>query len=279
MGAYGGTNQASKSSGPLIFHVDGSDGSDFNSGLSKNQAFKTISRAVEGEDVFDGDVVMVWPGTYREEVIFESKGITLQSADDAAIIEAPANGIAFSFNWAESSNSILRNFVITNCGEAAILCYNASPELINLTIADNQFGITTYGDAKPTIKNCILWNNTAGDLFVDRYQPIDIIKYSCIQQDLGVFTMESNNNISDNPLFANSAGYDFHLQSRYGRYSRQLGWVTDAQTSPCINKGDPSMHQGSEPDGGRINMGAYGGTPYASLKDSPLWADIESGEQ
>jgi hypothetical protein len=283
MGAYGGTSQASKSVGPLIFHVDGSGGSDSNSGLSRDEAFRTIQRAVNGDGgAINGDIVMVWPGVYREEVTFNNKGITLQSAGDAAVIEAPANGIAFSFYYAESSNSILRNFVIRNCGEAAVLCSNASPELINLTITENQFGITNYGDSKPTIKNCILWNNETGDLFVDQYQPIDIIRFSCIQQEdhLDDFAMTSNSNIREDPLFADPGSGDYHLQSRYGRYVPGLDdWVTDSQTSPCINKGDPSMHRGREPDGGRVNMGAYGGTPYASLSSSPIWTEVNDDQQ
>ena len=284
MGAYGGTNQASKSIGPLIFHVDGTNGSDYNSGLSKDDAFRTIQRAVNGDNgAINGDIVMVWPGVYQEEVTFNSKGITLQSAGDAAVIEAPANGIAFSFYGAESSNSILRNFVITNCGEAAILCSNASPELINLTITENQFGITAYEDSKPTIKNCILWNNAnSGDLFIDRYQPIDIIRFSCIQQEQGLseFTMTSNSNIREDPLLADPGSGDYHLQSRYGRYVPGIDdWVTDSQSSPCINKGDPSMHRGREPDGGTVNMGAYGGTPYASLGNSPIWTEVNNPDQ
>ena len=276
MGAYGGTSQASKSNGPLIFHVDGSNGSDFNSGLSGEDAFRTIQRAVNGEGgAIDDDIVMVWPGVYREEVTFDRKRITLQSADDAAVIEAPENGIAFTFNGAESSNSVLRNFVIRNCGEAAILCYSASPELINLTIADNLFGITTYEGASPIITNCILWNN-GGDLFGDPSDPR--AHYSCLG------TLESGDddrgNISDDPLFANPGNGDYHLQSKYGRYiPQQDSWVTDSQTSPCINTGDPGMHRGREPDGGTVNMGAYGGTPYASLSSSPIWTEENNDEQ
>ncbi len=273
MGAYGGTSQASKSSGPLIIHVDGSNGSDDNYGQSKSEAFRTIQGAVSW--AINDDIVMVWPGVYQEEIVFDSKRITLQSADDAAVIEAPVDGIAFSFYGAESSNSVLRNFVITNCGEAAILCSSASPELINLTIADNQFGITAYEGASPIITNCILWNNASGDIFSDLFQPRAY--YSCLG------TLEDGDldrgDISEDPLFADPANGDYHLQSRYGRYSPSQGWVTDSQTSPCINKGDPGMHRGRESDGGRVNMGAYGGTPYASLSGSPLWTDTEDDNQ
>lgn len=48
-------------------------------------------------------------------------------------------------------------------------------------------------------------------------------------------------------------------------------WVVDDVTSPCIDAGDPNdLDWQNElwPHGGRINMGAYGGTPQASLSPS-----------
>ena len=43
-------------------------------------------------------------------------------------------------------------------------------------------------------------------------------------------------------------------------------WVQDEVTSPCIDAGDPTTAVGPEPfpNGGRISMGAYGGTAEAS---------------
>ena len=263
MGAYGGTPEASKSTGPLIIHVDVSRGSKYNSGLTRNEAFAKIQEAVDW--AMDGDTVMVWPGVYQEAVFVSGKAITIQSADDAAVVMAPAHDpIAFTFQFAESLRCVLRNFVITNCGETAILCHSASPELTNLTIVDNQFGITAYEGSNPSITNCIFWNNGSGDLEQCR------ARYSCLGS-LGPGDQERGN-ISKDPMFANPANGDYHLQSEYGRYLPNNMWVTDSQTSPCIDSGDRSMHIGREqkPHGGRLNMGAYGGTPYAS-KSGPSW--------
>jgi len=264
MGAYGGTHQASKSIGPVIFHVDRSGGSNYNDGMSRSEAFLTIQAAVD--QAIDGDIIMVWPGIYREEVGFKRKRITIQSADDAATVIA-SNGYAFSFFGAESSRSILRNFVIINCGEGAIFCESGSPELINLTIADNRSGVTAYGGANPTITNCILWDNEFGDLESDGIQLRPT--YSCLQH------LKSGDadrgNISADPQFGNPDGGDYHLKSRFGRYSPDSrGWVEDEVNSPCLDAGDPGMHRGREPNAGRINMGAYGGTPFAS-KSGPSW--------
>ncbi len=60
---------------------------------------------------------------------------------------------------------------------------------------------------------------------------------------------------------------DYHLKSQAGRWDpNSQGWVMDDATSPCIDAGDPNTPIGQEPfsNGGRINMGAYGGTAEAS---------------
>jgi hypothetical protein len=60
---------------------------------------------------------------------------------------------------------------------------------------------------------------------------------------------------------------DYHLKSQAGRWDPvSKSWVVDVVTSPCIDAGDPNNPIGSEPfpNGGRINMGAYGGTAEAS---------------
>jgi hypothetical protein len=177
---------------------------------------------------------------------------------------APSNDIAFTFQFAESSRCVLRNFVITNCTQEAIICHGASPELTNLTIVNNQFGITAYAGSVPSITNCILWNNELGDLEQCR------ARYSC----LGALKPDDSNlgNISEDPIFVDLKNGDYHLQSEYGRYLPNGSWATDSQTGPCIDSGDPSMHTGREqkPHGGRVNMGAYGGTPFAS-KSGPSW--------
>lgn len=261
MGAYGGTAEASKGEDSWIYHVDGSQGRDSNGGLSRSDAFETIQKAVDA--AFPGDIIMVWPGIYREQVLCSGKSVTIQSADDAAVIRAPT-GYAFSFYTAESSNCIVRNFVITGCGEAGIFCTSSSPVLTNLTITNNVFGVRAEGGADPEIVNCILWDNDNGDLYHCR------ARYSCVAQ-ADAITPDSGN-LSEDPMFADPARGDYHLMSRHGRYSPDTGtWVNDSLTSPCIDAGNPSMEPGREqmPNGGRINVGAYGGTPFASLSRNP----------
>lgn len=70
------------------------------------------------------------------------------------------------------------------------------------------------------------------------------------------------------PHYADYEGGDYHLKSQAGRWdpNSQI-WVRDDVTSPCIDAGDPNGPVGDElePNGGVVNMGAYGGTVEASM--------------
>jgi hypothetical protein len=257
---------AQANSGPTdaIFHVDGQTGRDTNDGLSRRRAFATVKRAIE--EAQNGDAVVVWPGVYQEEVTFKSKAITVQSAADAAVLKAP-DGYAVSFWGAESSKSVLANFVITGCGVGAIYCDGTSPTLRNLTITGNPAGIVAYSGANPYIINCILWGNTVA-LSAWKANFDWRIYYSC--RDQGA-PDKTRGNINTNPSFADLANGDYHLRSRWGRYvARSDTWSGfDLVTSPCINAGDPQDGPRAERSGSKVNMGAHGGTPFASLSNEP----------
>ncbi len=266
MGAYGGTRQASKGVALLVYHVDGINGDDTNGGLSRSTAFATIQKGIDMAR--DGDAVMVWPAVYEEEVNFDGKAIRVQSAADAAVVVA-SEGYAFSFFKGERSGSVLRNFVIRD-SEYGIFCNGSSPTITNLTVVNNEFGIAAYGGADPNITNCIFWNNTSGDLFQSTAY------HSCFQEQ-ALDESYGNGNVTTDPLFADPASGDYHLRSSRGRYWPEHDvWVIDGQTSPCIDAGDPRVYPTGErmPNGGRLNLGAYGGTPYASMSEWPLKGDL-----
>ena len=78
--------------------------------------------------------------------------------------------------------------------------------------------------------------------------------------------------ISQDPFFIDIVNGDYHLKSQTGRWNPNTqSWVMDANTSPCIDAGDPNSDWKAElwPHGKRINMGAYGGTAagkYVAIK-------------
>jgi hypothetical protein len=135
----------------------------------------------------------------------------------------------------------------------------------------------------PELSNCILWANTAtrgaeialtGPAPVSGFLASCAVRYCDVRGGVsGVYVTPQSRldwgigNINGDPLFANWAGDDYHLKSQAGRWeASSQTWVTDDVTSPCIDAGDPNSLVGDEPEpnGGRINMGAYGGTAEAS---------------
>ena len=63
----------------------------------------------------------------------------------------------------------------------------------------------------------------------------------------------------------------------YVMHAREGQWVLDDVTSPCVDAGDPAADPSGEPmpNGGRVNMGAYGGTMYASMSEWPVDGDLD----
>jgi len=263
----GGVLQVGNGARHAILHVDARLGRDWNDGRTRGSALATIQKAID--KALNGDTVVVWPGVYQEEVRFKGKAITVQSAADAAVITAP-RGYAFSFYDAEGPETILTNFVITGCGMAGIFCdFGSTPTLRNLTIAGNQAGVVAYGGANPYIVNSIIWGNVNGPLSAWRANFNWQVYYSCIDQSN---PSKAAGNIRADPKFADPLNADYHLRSQWGRYVPWTDtWTLDSTTSPCIDAGDPLDGPRAErvPNGAVINMGADGGTPYASMSGGP----------
>ena len=109
--------------------------------------------------------------------------------------------------------------------------------------SSNSVGSGLYGCAGP-VRNCIIWGNRKAPQVYYFTNP----SFCCIE---ALFLLERGN-ISRFPHFINAEEGDYHLRS----------W------SPCIDAGDPAsdFSQEPEPNGGRIDMGAYGNTPEATGK-------------
>ena len=138
------------------------------------------------------------------------------------------------------------------------------------------------------VSNCILWDEGDSEIASLDDSPISV-DYSNVYggrdnvyDPCGVVVWGMGNLNSD-PLFADPNNGDFHLRSRTGRwYPNSQIWVTDSVTSPCIDAGDPMSPIGFEPfpNGGRINIGAYGGTAEASKSwfGGPVCEAIVAGD-
>jgi hypothetical protein len=232
-------------------------------------------------------------------IIGGSSGIvcegTLQQISGCRIVKNQGAGIELR----NQSNINIYNCIIAGNNNAGIkmipdntsrFIYYNTPTISNCTIAENiEEGIS---GGKPTITNCIIYNN--GSTQID---PISAkVTYSNIQGDWP----EGIGNIDADPCFA-EIGYwdvndtpddvsddrwvagDYHLKSQAGRWDpNNAKWIQDDVTSPCIDAGDIVGPIGSEPfpNGGVINMGAYGGTAQASKSyfGEPVCETIVAGD-
>jgi len=228
---------------------------------SAEHPYDTIQEAIDAAG--HGDMVLVYPGTYQEEIVFLGKAITVQgvaTSDGIPMLENPGD-FAASFYNGEGPDSVLKNFIIKNSFMAVFIA-DSSPTISNITVVDNTYGIEAYADSEPDISNSIFWNNTDDDLFQCE------ARYSCIER-----TVPGEGNIDADPLFVDPNNDDYHLRSERGRYWPEHDvWVLDKITSPCVDGGDPAFEPLDEPrpNGDRINMGAYGGTAFASMSETSI---------
>jgi hypothetical protein len=144
-------------------------------------------------------------------------------------------------------------------------------------------------ESTAVVTNSILWQNDSGfGCQVGLEDSTLTVSYSDLQggSDL-VRRLRSTLNwgagmLDREPLFADAEANDYQLKSWFGRWDAAAGdWVADAVHSPCIDAGDPASDRSLEPlpNGGRVNLGAQGNTPEASLGvlDSDHDGDLLSG--
>ena len=100
------------------YYVDANTGSDGNTGLTLDEAFATIQKAIDS--AYDGDSVVVYPGRYEERINFSGKNITVASTDpsDSSVVASTSIDFddshcpAVMFRGTEDSNCLLAGFNI-----------------------------------------------------------------------------------------------------------------------------------------------------------------------
>jgi hypothetical protein len=183
-------------------------------------------------------------------------------------------------------------------------CDDCSLALVSNSFSANQAdflggGFLCFNGSTVALTNCIFWGDsttpkTAPELAVEAANVPSTLTVtysdvqggdSAVQVGLGCTltwgALPGGKDILDtDPLFLGPTFHDLHLKSKGGCYTLEaesipptnsLGWLYFTVHSPCIDAGDPASAFGNElaPNGGRVNMGAYGNTDEAS-KSLPL---------
>jgi hypothetical protein len=195
----------------------------------------------------------------------------------------------------DKCNPVMMNNIIYDCRSAGIAVQNQCDALlVNNTIFNCGRGIRFFdhtgrwgppyclwpGSGRATVINCIIWDCPTSMLLTDSPYQEDrgshvTVKYCNIEGGRGGISVSANStvtwgagNINADPLFVDSDSGNFRLKSQAGRWDPDsLSWFQDEVTSPCIDAGDPNSDWTAElwPHGKRANMGAFGGTPQASM--------------
>ncbi|MGA1867729.1 MAG: right-handed parallel beta-helix repeat-containing protein [bacterium] len=199
--------------------------------------------------VSDGDVIIVHPGIYYENINFSGKAITIRSITPndpvvvaATIIDGNQEARVVTFENGEGSSSKLMGFTIQNgkdlCGGGISCLSNSSPTITNCIIRQNSArsggGISCYHcPSSMTISNCTISGNSAKygggidctfsspniiNCILWNESPAEIyaynssipkIIYSDIQGGYGYPSI--THNIYSNPLFVNPDAGNYHL--------------------------------------------------------------------
>ena len=255
-----------------------------------------------GMCIFDGSSLTVTNCTFSGNYSKHWKGGGMYLSGTSTVT---VTNCAFSRNYTNSGSgggmflAGTSTATVTNCtfsgndaftGGGMYIFDGSSLTVTNCTFSGNSAsrgggGMSLQG-SNTTLMNCIFWGNTPYEIALRLANPgILTVNYSNIEGGLAGVYVENDHtinwspdNIDTDPCFANDDFWfdgDYHLKSEVGRWDpNSKSWVTDANTSRCIDAGNPGCPLGdepNEPNNLRINMGAYGGTAEAS-KSPENWS-------
>lgn len=189
---------------------------------------------------------------------------------------------------------------ISNCIVANIgyMCLRPAPVpaivgchglIKNCTMVNMSDGIEIFDGRTCTIENCIIYRSSP--IIVPDGATLNISYCDFVGGQYRIWGSGTVNwgpgNINTDPCFVSLGDWqvegDFHLKSRAGRWDPCTeSWIQDGVTSLCIDAGNPQGPVGHEPfpNGGRINMGAYGAKAEASKSyfGKPVCKTIVAGD-
>ena len=218
-----------------------------------------------------------------ERTRFSGNEICFHNAYGAAALYLAGSGSAVLRNclfdgnrvasWTEGNGSTHGSAVSVNMGNVLIAnCTFAGNT--SVTMAAGEGAVFVQGGA-PVLKNNIFWANTRttsgvthnADLYVNAGTAVLGYNSFTSEDPLSVNTGNTlpETTIFVDPLFVGNG--DYHLQSKEGYWDDATStWKKAKNNSPCIDAGDKADGYSFEPmpNGRRINLGAYGNTPYAS---------------
>ena len=170
-------------------------------------------------------------GTVTVLGVAPESGAVIEGLDFSRLI-----GFGCAITVYGSADITLRSLTVSDAAACGLFLSTAARVgVINCTITRCKVGVYLNGPCPLAVRNSIVWGNQS-DVAPMHVTTQTTVTYS----DIGGSLWPGLGNISQDPMFADAAGKDFHLRPN----------------SPCIDTGDPC--DPAPPGGGlRIDMGAF----------------------
>lgn len=197
-----------------------------------------------------------------------------------------SNCVAFNFdtavhvaNWDKATNTVfpvIQHNVFWDTAGTAIQLSGQNQATVQNNVLSVKPGQYVYGlgsqDTLFADYNAI-WLGAGGRVF-RKDQSRDVSPVPIVYDSVGAWASASGQDLhsfDSDPLLVDVTNRLFQLRSRAGRWTSGTNWVADDVTSPLIDAGTPestAWQNEPAPNGGRVNIGLYGGTPWASKSDT-----------
>jgi parallel beta-helix repeat protein len=170
--------------------------------IAGGDKYNTIQSAIDAAD--NNDIIEVFDGEYKENIIFSDKSITVRSINGPDRVSIGNAGFSslksiVTFNEIPPATSIILDGFTIRKGYArnggGIYFNNSSPKINNCIISENRTmrgkggGVACYNGSSPELTNCIIKSNTGSVYGGGIY---------CEQSSLTI----SNCNINNNEAYA-----------------------------------------------------------------------------
>ena len=182
-------------------------------------------------------------------------------------------------NWDKSTNTVfpvVQHNVFWETAGTAILIGGQNRATVRnnvLSVAPGQYvyGLGIYDTVAADYNS--IWLGSGGRVFRQERDAL-VSPVPLIYDTVGAWAAATSNDLHSydgDPLLADVTNRVFQLRSRAGRWTGGTNWVLDSETSPLIDAGAPEsgawVHEPAD-NGGRVNIGLHGGTPWASKTDT-----------
>ncbi len=257
--------------------------------------YPTIQQGIAA--AVSGDIVLVAPGRYVEEIQLKAGVVVRGAGEDKSIIDGggDAGDVVSAIGNSIRNDTKLQGFTVMGAanggglpGGACVFCNSgAAPEIFNCRMESSDAGIALWNGSNAFIHNNVICHNTydgfstgSGATFVNNtvvsnrigvsdnsgYGPIIMNNVITANRLYGVYGPSGGQGpvLTYNDVWNNAANY-YQATPGVGSDSLNPRYVDTVACdfhlgpgSPCIDYGNPAPEY-NDPDGTRNDMGAYGG--------------------